>query len=107
MFQVLVIAYVGSSDRPAAGPRRKLVAVLLVVSAMCYATSLAFGYLAKGAVIIAVREVTSGKPWTFPSDTEFMNVWQFVALAFGLFIFLITFLIDRRFLSRAVKAVTG
>ena len=103
VFQVFVIAYISSSVRPAVGARRTLVTFALAASAILYVTSLLFGYLAKGAVIDAVRAVAGGKQWLFPSMAGWMNLGQFGSLAIGLLIFIATFVLEPRFLSRAVK----
>jgi hypothetical protein len=105
VFQVLVIAYV-SSGRSSAHTNRTPVIWALAASAILYTTSLLFGYLAKGAVISAVKGVVNGKQWIFPALAEAMNLCQFAALAIGLLVFVATFVLDPRFLSRAVRQVT-
>lgn len=107
VFQVLVISFVSAQAKSAQTDRRTFVVWALALSAFAYAASLAFGYMAKGALIDAMIPFAANGKWEFPKIAGVMGSFQLVALGIGLGLFVLTFLVSPRFLARAVKETAG
>jgi hypothetical protein len=106
VFQVLVISYASGVRRVTRDDRQAFVTWTLALSALCYAASLGFGYMAKGALIDAMIPFATNGAWEFPKIAEVMSFGQIAALGLGLALFVITFVASPRFLSRAVTQST-
>lgn len=99
-FQALLIAHLVYSLR--AGAPAKRVAVLVSISTVFHVLSLAFGYLAKGALIQNMIDYAATGVWTFGRAAAWINLLQMVSVTVALFIFIVAFALYSALVAKAV-----